>query len=440
MGSEQRVGRVRLVSGVLPRAMRAFYAAAFFSTALMAFVNFVQPLLLREFLQVPPEAQGTVSGRVGVVSELVLMAAVLVAGTLADRIGRRPIYAFGFLVLAVGYVFMPYVASTGELVFMRALFAIGAACVSAMLATVVADYPVEHDRGKATGAMGIMNGLGILFALFALNKIPGILAARGVPIRTATFATYGTAAFFCVVAALVVRFGLMPGGRPGGASDEKKPVRTIVREGLSAGRRPGVALAYATAFVSRGDLAVVGTFLPLWVQHHAASVGIDAARATTMGANITAISQGAAFLWAPIIGILCDRMPRVRAMSLALALATLGYGALYFVGDPLGGGMKMVVALTGIGQISALLASQVLVAQEAPAEARGPVMGVYGFFGAVGIALAFEVGGHLFDAWTSAGPFVFMAAMNGIVLVWSLVAGRSGARAVVSAAPSGAAA
>ncbi len=77
--------------------------------------------------------------------------------------------------------------------------------------------------------------------------------------------------------------------------------------------------------------------------------------------------------------------------------------------------------LLGIGQMSAILASQVLVGQEAPAEVRGSVLGVNGVFGAIGILFVSLVGGWLFDAWTPAAPFLLMAVANGALCLWALL-------------------
>jgi MFS family permease len=432
VSSSEKLGRVRLSPGITRGAMRSFYAVALFSTCLMAFMNFIQPFLLTEMLGIPREQQGALSGTLGFVSEITIILVVGAAGVSSERIGRRLVYGVGFFIMAIAYAVYSYAANVTQLLLLRSFFAVGAACVSAMLATVVADYPVEDDRGKATGTMGIMNGLGILLALFVLSKLPSWFHRGGMPLVTAGRLTYFVAAVLCAVAGVIALVGLAPGS---GGAHEHKSFLTLAREGLAAGRRPGVALAYGTAFVARGDLAVVGTFLPLWVTQYCVGQGMDSAQALKMSANITAISQSAAFFWAPVIGILADRWSRVGAMCFSLALATAGYGSLFFIKDPTGGAMMAAVSLMGIGQISTLIASQVLIAQESPAQIRGSVIGVYGMCGAIGILISVKLGGSLFDSWMKPGPFVLMAALNGAVLLWSLVMRASQRRAPREAAP-----
>ena len=434
MIDERRLGRVRLAPGITRGAMRTFYFAALFSTCLMAFMSFAQPFVLGEVLHVPRAEQGAVTGTLAVYGELVIIACIGVAGAVSDRVGRRAVYATGFVVMGVAYLAYPFASAIGSLALLRALFAVGAACVSSMLATVVADYAAAPDRGKATGTMGVMNGVGVLVALFGLTRLPEILQRRGLGPLAAGRATYAVAAGLCMITAVVLARGLAPRVVSKAA---RPPWRTLAREGIVAARNPAVLLAYGAAFVSRGDLAVVGTFLTLWVSHDAAERGMDATHALATAGMIAGISQTAAFVWAPVIGVLADRMNRVATLAVALALATAGYGSMYFVTVPTGGKMIAGVCLIGVGEISALIASQVLIAEHAPASTRGSVIGAFGLCGAVGILVASKVGGHLFDAWARSGPFVLMGALNFVVLVWALVVLRAREPATAAAVARG---
>jgi MFS family permease len=267
--------------------MATYYFAALFSTCLMALMNFVQPFVLSELLHVPKAEQGALSGTLAFYGELVIIACVGTAGVLSDRYGRRTIYAAGFVVMAIAYAGYPFAGDVSQLILLRCVFGVGAACVSAMLATVIADYACEEDRGKATGTMGIMNGLGILLALFLLAKLPLILSRRGLTLATAGKTTYALVALLCLMTAAVLMRGL---SRAKPAANEKRGFATLAREGLAAAKDPTVALAYASAFVSRGDLAVVGTFLTLWVSQHGMDHGMDAGKALARAGTIAGIS------------------------------------------------------------------------------------------------------------------------------------------------------
>ena len=66
----------------------------------------------------------------------------------------------------------------------------------------------------------------------------------------------------CVITALVVAFGLQK-GTP--TEEQKKiPYLQQLKSGWAEGRNPRIQLVYASAFVARADLVIIGTFLVLW--------------------------------------------------------------------------------------------------------------------------------------------------------------------------------
>ena len=65
-------------------------------------------------------------------------------------------------------------------------------------------------------------------------------------------------------------------------------------------------------------------------------------------------------------------MNRANATILAVGLASLGYGSTLLVKDPTDPLIFLVAALIGIGEISGVIASGVLIAQQARPEIRDP--------------------------------------------------------------------
>lgn len=70
--------------------------------------------------------------------------------------------------------------------------------------------------------------------------------------------------------------------------------------------------------------------------------------------------------------------------------------------------LQPYVLVLSIGQMSVMAASMTLVGQEAIPSERGAVIAMNGFCGAIGILLAFVVGGRLFDAFGPSAPFVMV--------------------------------
>jgi hypothetical protein len=67
-----------------------------------------------------------------------------------------------------------------------------------------------------------------------------------------------------------------------------------------------------------------------------------------------------------------------------------------------------------------VLASTLLLGQEAPTPIRGSVFGVQSFCGALGILAISAGGGRLFDAVGPWAPFAVMGIVNGVVCLWAI--------------------
>lgn len=416
MNQRLRLGRIVFKPNVKALNLFSYCIIALFSTCLIALINFIQPFLLTEFLNLPQAVQGAASGSLAFWNELVIIVMVGVFGSLSDRLGRPPIYAFGFFTMAIAYCLFPIASSLNELIVFRVIFAVGAAAVTAMLATVLADYPEEEGRGKFTGLIGILNGLGIMMIVFFFSKLPFWLQ------NTTTSAQDAGSQTFYIICAVSLAIALLAfTGLSWFKSEhnQDKGFKALFKEGLYAAKKPKIRLAYAAAFVSRGDLAIVGTFLSLWIIQDRSQQGMNTAEALKQAGMIFGISQGAALLWAPIIGIICDRKSRVFAMALALGLAAVGYCSLGFIDTPAGTAMIMASILLGIGEISAVIASQALIGEQSDSESRGAVVGWFGMFGAIGILISTKIGGFLFDNVHPSAPFTAIGILNGLVLIYA---------------------
>jgi MFS family permease len=414
---ERKFGPVFLQPGVRARHVWTLLFGAFVAIGLLTFLKTMQPYLFNVTLHIPAAKQGSVSGLLEVISELVILASIGAFGALADRIGRRPVFALGFLLLGIGYALLPLADSLGEFIVYRCIFALGGSATGGMLATVLVDYPKDRSREPLTAFVYIMNGLGVVLFAVVLAKLPLWIQAAGADEVWAIRCSLFTVAAVCVASALIM-FGL----KPGAATSERvrEPLLALIKQGFAAARNPRIALAYGTAFASRGDIAVVGTFLTLWASLAATSAGMSNAAAAAKTGLLITIVQSAALVWAGVFAWIASKLPRVTSLVLAMALATIGYFAFGLTPDPNSSAAIAPAILLGIGQMSAILASQVLIGQEAPRETSGAVLGVYGFFGAAGILFVSLVGGQLFDGWRPGAPFLIMGCANFLLMLWAL--------------------
>jgi MFS family permease len=392
--------------------------AAYASIGLITFVNNGQAFVMSAVLNLPADQQGTVAGNLAFVTEMVTIALVAPFGILADRIGRRPVFAFGFVMMAAGYFLYPLSQSVEDLSIYRIVYAIGSSAVSGMIGTVSNDYPQEAARGKMVAVTGIFNALGVITVALLLGRLPAMLEKSGFDSFHAIEYAHWVVAGVCVVAAIIVVTGLKKGTPV--KHEEKLPLKDLVLSGLRNARNLRISLAYASAFVARGDLVIVGVFVTLWGTVAGIADGLTPAAAGGRAAILFATVQMSATLWAPFMGIILDRFNRVYALTFAMFLASAGYLCMGLIDHPLESKNIPFFVLLGVGQISAFFASQALIGQEAPRAERGSVIGFFGFCGAVGILLATGVGGRLFDEWMQSGPFVFVGFMNFCVFIFGV--------------------
>ncbi|MBN2885263.1 MAG: MFS transporter [Chromatiaceae bacterium] len=413
-----RIGPIQLASGIAPHHGWSFLVAAFFSIGLMVFMSIGQTYILNEHLGIPESSQGAISGQLVFLTEIVTLLLFLPAGVLMDRIGRRGVYAAGFLLLALTYLLYPFATSVEMLYGYRLIYALGVVAVAGGLSTVLADYPSERSRGKLVALVGVLSGLGVVIISQGLGSLPKAFTNAGFDGVAAGRFTHFIIAGLSVAVAALVFLGLK-GGVPS-RHEERPSVRELFVGGFAQARNPRILLAYASAFIARGDQAVNATFIILWGTLAGKATGMDPAAAVLSGTMIFVITQISALLWAPLLGPLLDRIDRVSAMALCMGLAALGNLAPLLLDDPLARIGILFFILLGIGQISVFLAGQSLIGQEAPTAQRGAVLGAFNVAGAIGILLITLAGGYLFDRIDPRAPFVVVGIINLLLLGASL--------------------
>ena len=414
-----RFGPIDLAPGISRVNASAFMLASFTTIGFMIFINIGNTYVLIENLGVPKDEQGSITGLLQIINEISLLLLMPVAGILSDRIGRRAVMVGGLLIMALGYVLYPLATSVNELMVYRFIFAAGVAGATGMLGTITHDYPQESSRGKMIGISSLMIVLGSIFVADIFRRLPDIFQSRGYDGITAGQYTFWIAAGSIAFCCILLRLGLK-GGTPA-KPEERPPLGVLVKSGWKHARNPRIALAYASAFVGRSDLVILGTFTVLWGTRAGLDQGMDNAEAIRNGTLLFVMATVAAGLWSPFIGIIIDRFNRVTSMGIGAGLAAIGFSAMGFVDDPLARGAIPFVMLLGVGQVSCFACAQALVGQEAPVQERGAVVGMFGLSGAAGIIIAMAVGGWLFDNWRYAGPFVMIGAANAVILALAVI-------------------
>jgi MFS family permease len=412
-----RFGPIRLAPGYTRGNAATFLYASFITIGMLAFIAFILPYLLNVNVNIPQNQQGRALGILQFTNELVSLLLVAPIGALADRVGRRPIYALGFAWLGAGFFLYPIARTFPGLLGCGLFFSVGTAMVGTMLATVLADTPKDESRGLLVGITGFCQGLGATMAVLVLGRVPQRLSASGMDSLQAGATTLAISGALCLLTALVCWVGLKRGtpSRLG----ERVPIGDLLRAGFGAAKsNPRIWFAYLLQFVSFADRIVLGTFFSARMQQTAIAHGMTAGEAIAAATRPYVIANSAGLLFAVIFGLLIDRMNRIWAGILAMAIAGTGYIAGGFVGDPTSSWIVLVAIMLGLGQICAIIASQTVLGQEAPTDVRGAVFGLAGICASFGILFTTSVGGWLYDVVGKGGPFFLIGGANVLIMIF----------------------
>jgi len=421
--SKRRLLGIELSPQITATHLWAYFYAVIIASAYAGSLAVLQPGVL-QVMGIPFEEQGNLTGNLAVMQEVLFIVLLGFVGAVSDKVGRKSVYVFGLLTTAAGFALYPTADSIGQLFAYRVVIAVGSAAMLGMMVTVIADYSTNKTRGVANGVQGFVATLGAFIPPF-LATLPAQFVAKGYSEVAAQQATFGIAAALGVSAAIIAFFGLAPKATQIVASTRESISRILV-DGAKAARDKGIALSYGAAFISRGDLAITGAFLGLWLvqfgmQNHGMSP--SEAMATLVMPAILAVVSGA-LIGCIFIGILVDKISRAAAIPVFAGLAAAIYMSIFFVEDPTAPWVKGLLFVMGVAEIGAFISSQALAGQQAEPQHRGAIMGFFGVAGAFGILIATKGGGMLFDAYGPSTPFVVFGALNLVVFIWGLLVFR----------------
>ena len=156
--------------------------------------------------------------------------------------------------------------------------------------------------------------LGSLFVADVFRRLPEYFRTLGFDGVTAGQYTFWIAAAAIALACVVLRIGLQ-GGTPANKQD-RPPFNVLVKSGFRHAHNPRIALAYASAFVGRSDLVILGSFTVLWGTVAGLSQGMDTAEAIRRGTMLFILANLSALVWSYPMGFIIDRCNRVTAMAI----------------------------------------------------------------------------------------------------------------------------
>jgi EmrB/QacA subfamily drug resistance transporter len=151
--------------------MAATGMGIFLATIDGSIVNVALPTLVRAFDTTFASVQWVVLSYLLTVTTLMLS-----IGRLGDMVGKKPIYASGFVVFTAGSVLCGLSPTIGWLIGFRIVQAIGASMLMALgMAIVIENFP-PSQRGKALGISGSLVSIGIVIGPVLGGLILGALS------------------------------------------------------------------------------------------------------------------------------------------------------------------------------------------------------------------------------------------------------------------------
>ena len=360
---------------------------------------------------------------------LSLAAVVLTAGSLADRLGRRAVFAIGLAIFSVASLAAGLAPDATFLNVARAIQGIGGAAMFAVsLALVAQEFPAGRERATAMGVYGATIGVAVAVGPLVGGAITSGLGWRwvfflNVPIGLAAIAVtflriresrdpnatrvdwLGLVTFSSALVMLVL--GLLRGNDDGWGSPlilglfagaaammtaftviERRVPEPMLPLGLFRGRAfTGVQLAAAAVSAS---LFALFLYLTLYLQNY---LGYSPLQAGLRYLPITLVP----FLVAPLAVAL---MARVRARVLmAISLALVGGGLLLMSGLTASDGWTallpgFIVAGIGVGLLNPVIAD--VAVSVVSKEQSGMAAGINDTFRQVGIAVGVAAWGAIF--------------------------------------------
>lgn len=306
------------------------------------------------------------------------------AGTLADRLGRRPTLLGGLLATASAAAFLGIVQAPSLVVAGVFAFGLAAASVRPTLFAAVADLVPAVDRPRAFGLLYWANNVGISVSAIA----GGLIGARSwVALFLADGAT--TLLFALLVWRRVPESRTAP---PPDAGDRAGAGGRVPDRGWAAVLADGPFLALVPVFV---------VFVVVFFQFQAAlpmamaRAGFGAAQIGSVmavnGALIAALQPFAARIYAG--------RDKGRVLALGALLVGAGYGAYAFCTTA--PQYALATALWTLGEITTTPVAHGLVAELAPPDLRGRYNGLYALSFGAGQTLAPLAGGMIL---ARAGP------------------------------------
>jgi MFS family permease len=315
-------------------------------------------------------------------------------GLASDRLGRKPVIAFGLVVFAAGSVLAALSTTLTGVIAGRALQ--GAGAIAAAVIALTADLTREEQRTKAMAVIGITIGASFVASLMLGPVLNHWLGVPGIFWLTAVLAVGGLA---------VLAFWV-----PAPVSGATPPARLPTARQFTALLKDARLLRFDLGiFFLHAGLTALFVVVPLALVRHA---GLPLSEHWLVYLPVMLASVLAML---PLI-LIAERKHRVREMFIAavLLLALSQVGLYLGFGSLTGLAIGLFVFFVGFNALESQLPS--LISRAAPPASKGTAIGVYTTFEFLGAFAGGAAGGWLHGHFGIEAVFLFTGALFGLWL------------------------
>ncbi|MGW4639867.1 MDR family MFS transporter [Sphaerisporangium sp. NPDC004334] len=316
----------------------------------------------------------------------------LVAGWLADHLGRRATLAGGMVATAVTMIALGYSTSLPAIVAAMGVLGVVVDAYRPASQALVADLIPAHDRSRAFGLLFWAINLG-----FAVAMVAGGMLVRS-----------GFVWLFWIDAVTSVVFGVLVWR----AVPETRPDRTREAGGFGDVLKDRLMVTYvALTLLYTFVYLQAYTTLPLAVT----SSGLPASAygfAMAVNGLLIVVVQ-------PLVGHWLAKRDPSGTLALGMAVCALGFALTAFVSTT--AGYAVSVAIWTLGEVVTAGMAGTVVALLAPPHLRGRYSGLFGFAWSAGGLLAPLIGTRLLSAgqatlWITVGVLGLLAALGQLAI------------------------
>lgn len=317
----------------------------------------------------------------------------LVGGALADRLGRRKTLLLSLVASAVAMAILGFAREPGPIAVAALGLGLTADLYRPAVSAMIADIVPAQERMRAYALHHWMVNLGFCIA----PVIAGFMASRSF---LALF--IGDAATTLLYAALVwLRIHETRAPDAEQTSGHGLRFRDVVVAMRDPTFVPFLGLTFCLAVIFLQGFVT----LPLDMQAHGIAPSTFGALIATNGVLIVLLQ--------PFVAAWMRRFRRSRVMAVACLLVGIGYGLTGLVGTP--GLYVLSIGIWTLGEIASSPTGNALVADLAPADARGRYQGAYHMMWGLGFFAAPLVGSVTLDKlgsrWLWGGCFVLASLL-----------------------------